>query len=95
MTTGDRYSGISLALLRSYRTVLLRRTEPEGKSTWSAEVGGIPGLRATGATRIEALSNVKGLLASSRGGTQSPARIVADDAWVPDSADISAVAKRF
>jgi hypothetical protein len=65
--TADRYSGISLALLRGYRTILLRRTDAEGRATWSAEVAGMPGFRATGVTRTEALNRVKELLMSQRG----------------------------
>lgn len=64
MTSHTRYSGISLTLLRKYRTVLVRRSDAEGNMSWSAEVAGAPGVRATGATRTEALNRVQAILAS-------------------------------
>lgn len=64
MPSHTRYSGISLDLLRKYRTVLVRRSDAEGNMSWSAEVAGMPDIRATGTTRIEALNRVQAILAS-------------------------------
>ncbi len=64
--TGDRYLGISLALLRTYRAVLPRRTDVEGSTSWSAEVAGMPGLLASGATCTEALAGAQANLMSQR-----------------------------
>lgn len=55
----NRYSGISLEALRRFRTVLSRETDADtGRSSWIAELSGT-GLRASGATRTEALRRVR------------------------------------
>jgi len=54
----DRYSRISLEALRRSRAVLSRGVDAAGRSTWIAEILGT-GLRASGATRTEALRRVR------------------------------------
>jgi hypothetical protein len=55
------YSGIPVTLLRHCRTVLSRKTEPDGKAMWIAEVPDTPWCRATGSSRIEALDRVRAM----------------------------------
>jgi hypothetical protein len=59
MIKRDRYSSISLDLLLQYRTVLSRRTDEEGTTSWTAKVVGMPWCEASGSTRTEALRRVR------------------------------------
>ena len=55
----EKRTGIPVTLLRHYRTVLSRKTDPRGKVTWIAEVPDMPWCRSTGSSRIEALDRVR------------------------------------
>lgn len=66
MTRRDRYSSISLDLLLRYRTVLSRRTDAAGTTSWTAKVVGMPWFEASGSTRTEALRRVREM-STSRG----------------------------
>jgi len=66
MAVGTYYSGISLNLLRQHRTALSRERDAAGRATWTASVVGMPGYRATGSTRVEALERVRETLSKSR-----------------------------
>ncbi len=63
--TRDRYSGISLALLRDYRSVLL--SDAERRTECSAKVAAIPGLGGIVDNRTKALNRSLARLMRRRG----------------------------
>jgi hypothetical protein len=48
-----------VSMLRHYRTVLSRERDSSGGAVWAATVTDMPGCRATGSSRIEALDRVR------------------------------------
>jgi hypothetical protein len=59
MTSGRKYAGIPVSLLRRCRTVLSRQTDGSGKVVWIAEIPNAPWCNATGSSRVEALDRVR------------------------------------
>ncbi len=64
--TRDRYLGISLTLLHSFRTVLPREADAASNTICSAGIAGMSGFRATGAIRTEALGHVRAIEVAAR-----------------------------
>lgn len=66
-----RSQGIPLSLLRRSRATLYRGRDEAGKPAWVAELLDMPGRRATGASRAEALDRVREMFAERGAGPRA------------------------